>query len=100
MIRKGIEIVKSPMTDPRRASVTGLRLCSGIVTENEFAFGHIAKCGAENNNDAGQACETDEGEADVRAREDGPGFHSFFVTVVIVACCGGFGKGGFPHRAV
>jgi hypothetical protein len=22
------------------------------------------------------------------------------LTEVIVACCGGFGKGGFPHRAV
>ena len=89
------------MTVPRRKSVTGLRLCSlGIIAEGKFALGYVAKGGAEDDDDAGQACESNEGEADVRAREDGPGFHLFFVTVVIVACCEGFGKGGFPHRAV
>jgi hypothetical protein len=92
--------VKSPMTVPRRKSVTGLRLCSGILTESKFALGHIAKCGAEDDDDAGQTSKPNEGETDVRSREDGPGFHLFFVTVVIVACCEGFGKGGFPHRAV
>jgi hypothetical protein len=66
------------------------------LTENEFALGHIAKCGAENDDDAGQTSKPNEGETDVRTREDGPSFHLFFVTVVIVACCGGFGKGGLP----
>ena len=90
-------MVQSPRKVPRRDSITGLRLCSGIVTEGKFALGYVAKGGAEDDDNAGQAGEADEGEADVRAREDGPGFHLFFVTVVIVACCEGFGKGGFPH---
>jgi hypothetical protein len=68
----------------------------GIIAEGKFALGYVAKGGAENDDDAGQACESNEGEADVRAREDGPGFHLFFVTVVIIACYGGFGKGGLP----
>ena len=89
--------MQSPRKVPRRDSITGLRLCSGILTEGEFALGYVAERGAEDDDDAGEAGKTNEGEADVGAREDGPGFHLFFVTVVIVACCGGFGKGGFPH---
>jgi len=63
------------MTVPRRKSITGLRLCSGIVTKVEFAFGHVSKCGAEDNDYAGETCDADKGEADIRTREDGPGFH-------------------------
>jgi hypothetical protein len=74
-IRNGMERVQSPRKVPRRDSITGLRLCSGIVTEGKFALGYVAKGGAEDDDDAGQACEANEGEADVRAREDGPGFH-------------------------
>ena len=75
MSRKGIDRVKSPMTVPRRKSVTGLRLCSGILTEGKFALGDVTERGAKDDDDAGETCKTDEGEADVRAREDGPGFH-------------------------
>jgi hypothetical protein len=88
------------MTVPRRKSITGLRLCSGILTESKFALGHIAKCGAEDDDDAGEAGNTNEGEADVGAREDGPGFHLFFVTVVIVARCLRIVKGGKPPKQV
>ncbi len=88
------------MTVPRRKSVTGLRLCSGILTEGEFALGYITERGAENDDDAGQACEADEGEADVRAREDGPGLHLCFVTGVIVAGLPLIVKGGKPPKQV
>ena len=44
-IRNGMERVQSPRKVPRRDSITGLRLCSGIVTEGKFALGYIAKCG-------------------------------------------------------
>jgi hypothetical protein len=67
--------VQSPRKVPRRDSITGLRLCSGILTKGEFALGYVAKGGAKDDDDAGQTCEADEGEADVRTREDGPGFH-------------------------
>ncbi len=63
------------MTVPRKDSITGLRLCSGILTEGEFALGNITERGAEDDDDAGETCKTDEGEANVRTREDGPGFH-------------------------
>ncbi len=88
------------MTVPRRKSVTGLRLCSGILTEGEFALGYVAKGGAEDDDDAGQAGEANEGEADVRAREDGPGFHLCFVTGVIVAGLPLIVKGGKPPKQV
>ncbi len=88
------------MTVPRRKSVTGLRLCSGILTEGEFALGYVAKGGAEDDDDAGQACEANEGEANVRAREDGPGLHLCFVTVVIVAGLPLIVKGGKPPKQV
>jgi hypothetical protein len=91
--------VESPMTIPKRKSVTGRRLGGCIFAEGKFALGHVAKGGTENDDHAHKTGESNEGEADVRAREDGPGFHLFFVTVVIVACCGGFGKGGFPHSS-
>jgi hypothetical protein len=67
--------VQSPRKVPRRDSITGLRLCSGILTEGKFALGYITERGAEDDDDAGEASEADEGEADVRTREDGPGFH-------------------------
>jgi hypothetical protein len=89
--------VKSPMTVPRRKSVTGRRLGGCILFEGKFALGHIAKCGAENDDDAGQTSKPNEGEADVGAREDGPGFHLFFVTVVIVARAELVGKCGKPN---
>jgi hypothetical protein len=99
-ISNGMARVRSPMTVPRRKSVTGLRLCSGILTEGEFALGYITERGAENDDDAGQACEADEGEADVRAREDGPGLHLCFVTGVIVAGLPLIVKGGKPPKQV
>jgi hypothetical protein len=47
--------VESPMTTPKRKSVTGLRLCSGILTEGKFALGYITERGAEDDDDAGEA---------------------------------------------
>ena len=61
---------------------------------------HIATSGAENHNDGEKTKHADQGESEVRSGEQGPGFHLVVLTEVIVACCGGFGKGGFPHRAV
>ena len=66
---------RSPITVPRRQSVTGLRLCSGIFTKGDFAIGNVAKGGTKDNDYAGETSETNEGQADVVAREDGPGFH-------------------------
>jgi hypothetical protein len=45
------------------------------LTESKFALGYIAERGAEDDDNTDQTCEADEGEADVRTREDGPGFH-------------------------
>lgn len=75
MISNGMIRVESPRKVPRRDSITGLRLCSGILTEGEFALGHIAERGFKNHNHANQTSETDEGEGEVGGREDGPGFH-------------------------
>jgi hypothetical protein len=60
-ISKGIARVKSPRKVPRKDSITGLRLCSGIVTEGEFALGNVTERGAEDDDDAGEASEADEG---------------------------------------
>ena len=63
------------MTVPRRQSVTGRRLCSGILTEGDFASGDITERGFEDYNNGNETSETDEGQADVRAGEEVPGFH-------------------------
>ena len=63
------------MTVPRRKSVTGLRLCSGILTESKFALGNVTERGAKDYDNAGETCNPDKGETDIRTREDGPGFH-------------------------
>ena len=63
------------MMKPPISRIRGIRLWSGILTESEFATGHIPERGAENDHDADQTGETNEGEADVGSREDGPGFH-------------------------
>jgi hypothetical protein len=97
MISNGMIRVRSPMTVPRRKSVTGRRLCSGILTESKFALGYVAERGAEDDDYTGQTSKPNESEADVGAREDGPGFHLFFVTVVIVARAELVGKCGKPN---
>jgi len=81
---------------PRRQSVTGRRLCSGIFTEGDFAIGNVAKGGTKDNDYAGKTSEANEGQTDVVAREDGPGFHLFFVTEVSVAWAAPMGKCGLP----
>lgn len=68
----------------------------GITAEGNLAIGHVAKGGAEDDDDAGKTREADEGEADVRAREEVPGFHLFFVTEVSMACQGAERKCGLP----
>jgi hypothetical protein len=85
---------------PRRQSVTGRRLCSGIFTEGDFAIGNVAKGGFEDDENAGKTSEADEGQTDVVAREDGPGFHLCFVTVVIIAECSRIRKVGKPTQKV
>lgn len=84
------------MTVPRRQSVTGRRLCSGILTKGYFTFGDIAKGGFEDDGNRGKTDEAHEGEDDVVAGEDGPGFHLFFVTEVSMACQGAERKCGLP----
>jgi hypothetical protein len=70
-----MERTQSPRKVPRKDSITGLRLCSGILTEGYFAFGDIAKGGFEDDGNGGETDEADEGEDDVVTGEDGPGFH-------------------------
>ena len=74
-----MRMVNSPRKVPRRDSIAGLRLCSGIFAEIDFAFGDVTKCGAKDNDHADKSGEADESEADVGAREDVPGFHDFVV---------------------
>ena len=88
--------MQSPRKVPSRDSITGRRLCSGILTEGNFALGGVTERGAEDDYNAGETCEADESQTDVRAREDGPGFHLFFVTEVSIARQGVGGKGGLP----
>jgi len=45
------------------------------LTESEFAIGNVAERGFENDYNRHEARNANEGEADVGAREDGPGFH-------------------------
>ena len=74
-IRKGIARVATPIIDPRMVSVSDLRLCSGILTEFNFALDNVAECGGEHDPDADESGNADESETDVVAREDGPGLH-------------------------
>jgi len=74
-IKKGIAMVHIPRKVPRRDSVTGLRLCSGILTEGDFA---LVYAGRGRGDDDGHGGETDKAkncQGNVGAREDGPGFH-------------------------
>ena len=91
---------RSPITVPRRRSVTGRRLCSlDITADRNFALGGITERGTKDNDYAGETSETNEGQTDVVTREDGPGFHLFFVTEVSVARQGAGGKCGKPTYA-
>ena len=76
------------MNVPSRQSITGRRLCSGILTEGDFALGNVTEGGFENDDDRHEARKANEGEADVGAREDGPGFHESDVTVCSIAWLG------------
>jgi hypothetical protein len=68
--------VESPMTVPRRQSITGLRLCSlGITADRKFALVDIAGGRGKHYDNGSETSEANEGEADVRAGKDGPGFH-------------------------
>lgn len=77
---------------PKRQSVTGRRLCSGILTDRKFTLGGVTERSAKDYDYASETSEADEGEADVRAREEVPGFHLFFVTEVSVARQGAGGQ--------
>jgi hypothetical protein len=66
------------------------------LADSTLAGVHIATSGAENHNDGEKAEHAENGESKVRGGEEGPGFHLVVLTEVIVACCGGFGKGGLP----
>jgi hypothetical protein len=78
MISNGMIRVESPRKVPRRDSITGRRLGGCIFAEGELAIDYVAKGGTENDDDAGKSSKPNESEADVRSREDGPGFHLFF----------------------
>ena len=64
------------------------------LAESALAEVNVAAGGAENHNDAGQACEADQGESEVRCGEEGPGFHLVVLTEVSIARMRGGGKGG------
>ena len=98
---------------PRRRSVTGRRLCSVIfigcgrghkgvdrLAAGDLTLPHIAGGRCHHDNDGDKASEADEGQADVGAREDGPGFHLFFVTEVSVAERSRIRKVGKPTQEV
>jgi hypothetical protein len=70
------------------------------LTEGEFALGGVTERGAKDDGHGGEADEADEGEHDVVASEDRPGFQLFFVTVVIVAGLPLIVKGGKPPKQV
>jgi hypothetical protein len=53
--------VQSPRKVPRRDSITGLRLCSGIVTKRDFTLGNVAERSGEDNPDADKTSEADKG---------------------------------------
>ena len=93
-------MVLSPRKVPRRDSITGRRLGGCIFAEGEFALGDVTEHGAENDDHAHKTGESNEGEADVRSREDGPGFHLCFVTVVSIARMRGGGKCGKPYHVL
>lgn len=95
---------------PRRRSVTGRRLCSVIfigrggghkgvdrLAAGDLTLPYIAGGRCHHDNDGNEASETDEGQADVVSREDGPGFHLFFVTEVSVAWAAPMDKCGKPN---
>ena len=67
--------VESPITVPRRKSVTGRRLGGCILFKTNFPLGNVTKGGFENDDNRHETRNANEGEADVRAGEDGPGFH-------------------------
>jgi hypothetical protein len=88
-------MVQSPRKVPRKDSITGLRLCSlDITADRDFALVDIAGGRCKHYDNGNETRETNEGQADVVAREDGPGFHLFFVTVVIIAPFSRKAKGG------
>ena len=67
-----MRMVQSPRKVPRKDSIAGLRLCSGIIAEGDFAFDSTTKSRAEDNPDADESSDADEGEADVGAGEGRP----------------------------
>ncbi len=67
--------MQSPRKVPRRDSITGLRLCSGIVTKGDFTLGNVAERSGKNDPDADKTGDADECNAEVRGSEVGPGFH-------------------------
>ena len=60
---------------PRRQSVTGRRLCSGILTEGDFALGGITERGTKDDNNGSKTNKAENCQGNVGAREDGPGLH-------------------------
>ena len=56
------------------------------MTESEFAIVDARGCCGDNDNHRGETNEAENCQSNVRASEEGPGFHLFFVTEVSVAC--------------
>jgi hypothetical protein len=65
--------VVARMNEATRTSVRLIRRCGRFAAT--LASVHVAECGAEDDHHADQASKSDEREAEVRGREDGPGFH-------------------------
>ena len=69
-------MVQSPRKAPRKDSITGLRLCSlDITADRDFALVDIASGRCKHYDNGNETGKTNEGQADVVAREDRPGFH-------------------------
>lgn len=67
--------MENPKAKPPVSRIRGIRLCSGIFTESEFAIVNVAERSAEDDGDKGETHEADEGQNDVVASEERPGFH-------------------------
>ena len=71
----GSAITATARKKPPISLIRGIRLWSGIVTEIEFAFGHVAERSREHDPNAYETGKTDNSNAQIRAGEVGPGFH-------------------------
>jgi hypothetical protein len=67
--------IQSPRKVPTRDSITGLRLCSGILTKSDFPLVYITAGSAKNDDYRGKTEHTEYGKGKVRSGEERPSLH-------------------------